>query len=260
MMEKWFLAPILFVLALLIILLWPSKPAIPVYGYKNHIVDEDTLLYRFLEPVHVKRNCSYPLVLFLHGAGERGSDNEKQLTHGTTIFLEPENAKRYPCFVVAPQCPEGKRWVEAPWNETIHHMPEKASESISLVKDLLDYLMEKYPVDPHRIYITGLSMGGFGTWDLLMRWPDYFAAAAPICGGGDTSQAEIIKNIPVWFFHSADDRAVPVELSRNMALALERVGADYRYTEYDDAGHASWKPAYADPDLLNWMFKQEFDR
>ena len=251
---------LLFVMMMLFIIFRPSEPKIPEYQYKYHVADGDTFLYRFLEPIYGKKKQSYPLVLFLHGAGERGSDNEKQLTHGTYIFQVPENVKKYPCYVVAPQCPEEKRWVESAWNSKVHHMPEEASESILLVKDLLDQLLKDYPVDPDRIYVTGLSMGGFGTWDMLMRWPDYFAAGAPVCGGGDTSHAEIIKEIPVWFFHSADDRTVPVELSRDMELALERIEANFRYTEYDDAGHGSWKPAYADPELLRWLFKQKKNR
>lgn len=254
---------ILFLLSVLIVLIIffkPSDPELPEYSYQHHIVDGDTLPYRFLEPKHINKNRTYPLVLFLHGAGERGRDNEKQLTHGTYIFQVPENVKKYPCFVVAPQCPNEKRWVESDWNVKVHQMPSDASVPVLQVKNLLDNLMDTYPVDPDRVYITGLSMGGFGTWDMLMRWPDYFAAGVPICGGGDTSLAEIINDLPLWFFHSADDRTVPVELSRNMASVLERMGGDFRYTEYDDAGHGSWKPAYADPELIKWLFKQKKNR
>jgi predicted peptidase len=128
---------------------------------------------------------------------------------------------------------------------------------MAMVIDLMEKIKADFPVDPRRIYVTGLSMGGYGTWDLISRMPDYFAAAVPICGGGDEKQAYKLVDIPVWAFHSADDRTVPVERSRKMVHAIKEAGGKkIRYTEYEDAGHGSWKPAYADPKLLRWMFRQ----
>lgn len=235
----------------------PSGSSLPEYNPYTYTTETDTLPYRLLKPVHMKKRNLYPLVIFLHGSGERGNDNKKQLTHGTYLFQKPEHVKNFPCFVLAPQCPEGSRWVEAPWDSPKHQIPANPSQPLQMVHDLILQLTETLPVDPDRIYITGLSMGGFGTWDMLARWPDLFAAGIPICGGGDTRTASHIAHIPVWIFHSSDDGVVPVEFSRNMALALEKSGATFRYTEYNDAGHGSWKPAYEEPGLLPWLFSHK---
>lgn len=234
-----------------------SEPSIPEYAPHLYITGTDTLPYRLLEPVKPRRGKLYPLVVFLHGSGERGNDNTRQLTHGTYLFQKSENFRNYPCFVLAPQCPEGSRWVEAAWDSSVHHMPENPSKPLKMVHDLIVTLTESLPVDPGRIYVTGLSMGGFGTWDMLARWPDLFASGVPICGGGDISTAPRIAHIPVWIFHSSDDGVVPVDLSRSMALALEKAGATFRYTEYNDAGHGSWKPAYEEPELIPWLFSHK---
>ncbi len=155
-----------------------------------------TLPYRMLKPEKIEPGKSYPLVLFLHGAGERGTDNSKQLVHGVGAFAKSENRQKYPCFVVAPQCPLERRWVEVDWNLPSHVMPEKPSVPLQLALELVDKLAAELPVDTGRLYITGLSMGGFGTWDAISRWPDHFAAALPICGGGDTSQRRSSRRCP----------------------------------------------------------------
>ncbi|MBW6458591.1 MAG: prolyl oligopeptidase family serine peptidase [FCB group bacterium] len=236
----------------------PSEEALNTYEAKEYFNDRgETLLYRMLTPQDIKANRKYPLVLFLHGAGERGNDNERQLIWGADMFLSGKNRSKYPCFVIMPQCPEEKRWVEVSWGQGGHAMPEHPSETMALVIALMEKIITEYPVDPRRIYVTGLSMGGYGTWDLISRMPDYFAAAVPICGGGDEAQANKLVDIPLWAFHSADDRTVPVERSRNMVNAVREAGGKkIRYTEYEDAGHGSWKPAYADPKLMRWMFRQ----
>ncbi len=249
---------LLFLLVILLIIIFfrPGRTPIPPFQHKWFIADGDTLPYRFLEPVRPKTGREYPLILFLHGAGERGNDNEKQLTHGTYIFQKPENVKDFPCFVLAPQCPEGEQWVNADWNTRNFQMPKEPSKPLKMVLELLFELQNEYPVNTHQIYVTGLSMGGFGTWDIITRQPDLFAAAVPVCGGGDPSTASHIAHIPTWIFHSADDSVIPVELSRKMADALENAGALVRYTEYKDAGHGAWKPAYENDELLPWLFSQ----
>src|SRR5207244_7702516 len=118
-------------------------------------------------------------------------------------------------------------------------------------------LQKEFSIDPKRLYITGLSMGGYGTWDLISRHPELFAAAAPICGGGDEDQAEKIAKLPIWIFHGAKDQAVPVERSRNMVTALKKAGGEPKYTEYPDVGHDSWVRAYKDPELFAWLFAQK---
>jgi predicted peptidase len=216
-----------------------------------------TLLYRLMKPEPCEEGKLYPLVVFLHGAGERGKDNEAQLVHGVAEFARPDNRKKYPCFLVAPQCPAGKSWVDVNWGAAHHTMPTDANEQGRLVLELVEGLPKELPIDRKRIYLTGLSMGGYGTWDLLMRRPELFAAGVPICGGGDEKEAGRIAKIPIWVFHGTLDGAVPVSRSRNMVEALQKAGGHPLYTEYPDEGHASWVPAYRAPAMMRWLFAQK---
>lgn len=219
--------------------------------------DGGVLPYRLMRPENPKGDGKkYPLVIFLHGAGERGNDNEVQLVHGVKEFAKPEARQKYPCYLVAPQCPTGKQWVQVPWNAEKHDMPPVPSQPALLLTGLLDQLLETLPIDPDRVYITGLSMGGYGTWDLLSRQPERFAAAVPVCGGGDEKKAAKMKDVPIWAFHGAKDNAVPVSRSRNMVEAVNKAGGAVRYTEYPDVAHDSWNACYADPDMMAWMFRQ----
>ncbi len=226
--------------------------------------NQDHLLYRILCPENnlpeEKDFPKYPLVIFLHGSGERGSDNEKQIIHIKDLFLNKSNRIKYPAFIIAPQCPEGKMWVDVEWDKEKHIMPEEPSGTLSLTMELIDSLLKKHPIDTNRIYITGLSMGGFGVWDAIARYPDMFAAAIPICGGGDENTAEKIKNIPIWAFHGSNDKVVHVERSRNMINALRKTGASPLYTEYKGVGHGSWFKAYKETELLKWLFTQSKDK
>src|SRR5262245_15095182 len=214
------------------------------------------LPYQLLKPLAVEEGKKYPLVIFLHGAGERGTDNDKQLVHGVPQFAVEQNRKKYPCFLIAPQCPEGKRWVEVDWGSDSHIQPKEPGEAGRLTLELIDQAMKELPIDPDRVYLTGLSMGGYGTWDLLARRPDLFAAAAPVCGGADEGTAATIKDIPVWAFYGAKDTAVKPARSRNMIAALEKAGGKPKYTEYPDVGHNSWDNAYKDPMFYEWLFGQ----
>ncbi len=215
------------------------------------------LLYRLLQPMTVDPKQRYPLVVFLHGAGERGADNEKQLIHGVPEFLKPENRKDYPCFLIAPQCPEGQKWVDVDWGAETNEQPKEPSESMRLVLGLIDQLPKDYPIDVKRIYVTGLSMGGYGTWDLIARRPDLFAAAVPICGGGDENTAPKIAKIPIWAFHGSKDPAVKVSRTIHMIEALKKAGGDPGCTIYPGVGHASWDPAYQDAAMWKWLFAQK---
>jgi predicted peptidase len=216
-----------------------------------------TLLYRLLEPDNYDPKKKYPLVIFLHGAGERGSDNTKQLVHGVADFCKEANRKAYPCFLIAPQCPEGKKWCEVDWGAESHKQPKEPSEPMRLLLELLPKLQKEYSIDDRRIYVTGLSMGGFGTWDVIARHPELFAAAVPICGGGDEATAEKIAKLPIWAFHGDKDGAVKVSRSRNMIEALKKAGGDPKYTEYKAVGHDSWTRTYADPEMMKWLFSQK---
>jgi predicted peptidase len=175
----------------------------------------------------------WPLLLFLHGAGERGDDVERVGIHGPLKHVR--QGESFPFIIVAPQVPEFERW-------TVHRLDA-----------VMDEIRERYRVDESRMYLTGLSMGGYGSWDYAMARPELFAAVAPICGGGQAHYACVLKDIPVWAFHGAQDNVVPVERTREMITALELCEADVRYTEYPDAGHDSWTETYANPEFYEWL-------
>jgi predicted peptidase len=182
---------------------------------------------------------SSPLLLFLHGMGERGDDLEALKQYGPPQMIE--SGQDLPFIVVSPVCPEIKTWEAATLELTA----------------LLDEMVEKFKVDRDRIYVTGLSMGGFGTWALATFTPDRFAAIAPICGGGDPRQAKRIAKIPAWVFHGAKDTTVPLERSERMVKALKELGGNVRFTVYPNTGHNSWIEAYANPELFQWLLQQK---
>jgi len=179
----------------------------------------------------------WPVMLFLHGAGERGSDVNKVKVHGPPKIVQ--NRKDFPFIVVSPQCPSDSWW--------------RPFELIAL----LDEIQSQYKVDPDRVYLTGLSMGGFGTWDLATQYPQRFAAIAPICGGGNPVLARRIKDIPAWVFHGGADRVVPVARSEEMVDALKKAGADVKFTRYEGVDHDSWTRTYANEELYQWMLSHK---
>ncbi|NTW33825.1 MAG: prolyl oligopeptidase family serine peptidase [Bacteroidetes bacterium] len=216
----------------------------------------DTLFYRMMKPKKNNPSKKYPLVLFLHGAGERGNDNNSQLANGVNNFASSQIRETYPCYMIVPQCAKNYRWVEVPWNLSSHVQPEKPSVYLEQTIKLLDSLIKKLNIDTNRIYITGLSMGGFGTWDAICRYPWKFAAAVPICGGGDTAKAASIKNIPIWAFHGGKDKVVMVSRSRDMIAAIKKAGGNPIYTEYPETGHDAYTKTYKSIDLYKWLFSQ----
>lgn len=237
----------------------PAIASDPVKMFEpRQFADEsgNVLKYRLLKPTKYNVNRQYPLVLFLHGAGERGDDNKVQLVHGMKEFLDPARRENMPCYVVAPQCPAGKRWVEVDWSAPSSKMPEQASDSLGLAIKLVQSMIETAAVDPNRVYITGLSMGGYGTWDAVARHPEIFAAAAPICGGGDPATAPRFKHVALWAFHGDQDQAVKVERSRQMIEALKEAGGEPKYTEYAGVGHDSWTQTYRNQEFHDWLFTQ----
>ena len=215
--------------------------------------DGKKLPYRLLKPVNPSADNRFPLIIFLHGAGERGDDNEAQIKHITDLFLDPKYRGKYPCYVLAPQCPKGEMWAEHNPDGTMKKDP---TGTMRLTLALIEKITQEFPIDQSRIYLTGVSMGGFGTWDLLARFPDKFAAAIPICGGGDVRNAGKIKDIPVWAFHGALDDVVSPRTSRAMIAAIQKAGGRPGYTEYPDVAHNSWIQAYQEPHLLPWLFEQ----
>lgn len=208
-----------------------------------------TMPYRLFVPEQYDRTRAYPLVVWLHGGGGRGNDNEKQIAEGNSRGATVWTAHQ--TFVVAPQCPEGEMWTTL--------QPVRSTRQLRKVVALIRELQRTYSIDARRIYVAGQSMGGFAVWALLAEYPRMFAAAVPICGGGDTAHAARMKDIPIWAFHGAHDRAVPVERSREMIAALRRAGGRPRYTEYADADHVVWNRAFDDRALLPWVFAQRRD-
>jgi predicted peptidase len=220
--------------------------------------DGGTLPYRLYVPGQLDPSKKYPLVVFLHGSGERGTDNDAQLVHAQALRLVDEGATApHAALLLAPQCPPDARWVEVDWDrKTPHVTPAKPSRPMQLLLELLDDLDRRYPIDPARRYATGLSMGGFGALDLCVRRPKAFAACVPICGGGDVARAADLTGIAFWIFHGGTDSVVTPELSRQMTQALRKAGARVRYTEYPGVDHFSWARAYGEADLPDWLFGQ----
>ncbi len=218
--------------------------------------DGQTMPYRLFKPHGARAGKPLPLVLFLHGAGERGNDNTSPMANGATLFAEEKNQQRFPCFEVIPQCPSGQQWVNMPWGDDSGKRPKQLSHALQLALAILEGVEKEFAVDRDRIYVVGLSMGGYGVWDAISRQPNRFAAAVPICGGGDPAAIRPAARVPVWAFHSSDDPVVKVRRSREMVDAMRAAGGEPRYTEFTKAGHASWVPALAEPNLLPWLFAQ----
>ena len=227
--------------------------------YNGGEYKDETFHYRLLSPSKIEDGQKYPLVLFLHGAGERGDDNVSQLKYFPEMMAQPDYRKRFPCFVLAPQCRVDRKWVEVDWSEKeTHAMPEQPGDQMKTVMQMLEQSLAELPIDADRIYLTGLSMGGYGSWDLGARKPEWFAAVAPICGGADNSTVAALKNMPVWVAHGDADGAVPVARSRMAVAALREAGGNPIYIEMPGVGHNSWSPSYEDNDgLVPWMFRQK---
>lgn len=217
----------------------------------------DTLRYRLLFP-DADTMRRYPLVIFLHGSGERGNDNEAQLKWGVMNFATDQNMVQHPAIVIAPQCPEKTSWSNFSDRRSMADMRllPAPTPTMELLIGLIHQLEKTMPVDSNRIYITGLSMGGFGTFDAIERYPNLFAAAVPVCGGGDVSRAASIAHIPIWIFHGSEDPAVDPNYSLSMLQALVRAGAHPGCTFYPETGHFSWLAAYSDAQMMEWLFRQ----
>ncbi len=210
-----------------------------------------TMPYRLFVPPSYDKRKQYPLVLWLCGSAGRGTNNLNQISIGNVIgshvWTTPENQAKHPCFVLAPQCPDDDAWSDG---------GAKPAAPLLLALEMLNELQRRFRIDPRRLFVAGQSMGGFGTWSLVSAHPEMFAAAIPLCGGGDETQAAKLTRVPIWAFHGAKDDAVPVERSRNMIKAIRKAGGEPKYTEYADEGHAVWTKAFSEPDLLPWVFAE----
>ena len=227
------------------------------FNYNSFIQHKDTLPYRILTPDY-DTSRSFPLVIFLHGSGERGRDNEAQLKWGVMNFSSDQMMLSHPSFVLAPQCPEQQSWANFYNSKDSFNyvLKTNASRPMELLINLIHQLCKSNRIDTNRIYITGVSMGGFGTFDAITRYPHLFAAAVPVCGAGDTSKASTISSIPIWIYHGAEDPAVSPLHAYNMNAALVKAGANPGLTVYPSIGHFSWLGAYIDPLMINWLYQQ----
>lgn len=215
-----------------------------------------TLPYRLFRSEKAKTTTeAVPLVVFLHGAGERGNDNNAQLRHCVNYFLEDTITNRYPFLLLVPQCPDGKRWVNTDWSLPEHQMESEPTAELLCVMHLVDSLVDCGAADAQHVYISGISMGGFGVWDALQRWPDRFAAGIAICGGGDPAYAYKMKDTPVYIFHGMQDDVVMPQRSIQMYDALIDAGNDKAIlVVYPDLDHGCWDEAFSTPGLFKWLF------
>ncbi|MHC4556419.1 MAG: carboxylesterase family protein [Planctomycetota bacterium] len=195
----------------------------------------------FVPKGYGEKKQAWPMILFLHGAGERGDDLQKVKRHGPPKIVETQ--KDFPFILVSPQCPADEWW----------------TEKDEVLINLLDDIVARYDVDVNRIYLTGLSMGGYGTWTLASKYPERFAAITPICGGGKRFLARRLKDLPIWAFHGAKDKVVPLKESEEMVNTIKAVGGNAKLTVYPEAGHDSWTATYNNQELYDWFLRHRKD-
>lgn len=231
------------------------------YDKGNFIKGKDSIYYRVLFPENFDPKKQYPILFFLHGSGERGNDNEKQLTHGGKLFLKDDIRKQFPAIVVFPQCPENSFWanvefpLDASGQRTFNFQKKgKPTKAMHALLGMIDNFLDKPFVDHKQVYVAGLSMGGMGTFELLRRKTKIFAAAIAICGGDNIANVQKYKNVPLWIFHGEKDNVVPARLSTIISDQLKVLGKEGKLTLYPDANHNSWDSAFAEPKLLPWLF------
>lgn len=215
--------------------------------------------YRLMRPDERAGEGPHPLLVFLHGAGERGSDNEKNLTYLPRWMASKGHRRKHACYLLAVQCPEDEAW--APYDEKDKWAlaSGELTNAMKAVLVAIEEVVARENVDHARIYLTGLSMGGFGSWSLAAHQPERFAAVVPICGGGDVAAAERIKGVPIWAFHGLEDRAVPEAQSRQMIEAIRAAGGVARYSALEGVHHDSWTHAYKEAGAIEWMFEQRLE-
>ena len=255
--EKLVVLVFTFFCCLSIIPLFAQPPRFSFEKYVN--TAGDTLNYRLLYP-DANPLRKFPLVIFLHGAGENGNDNDAQLKWGVTNFATDQAMAMHPAFVIAPQCPKNMNWSNFSFDEKTKEamLQPNPSKPMELMIKLIHELFEKYPIDKNRVYITGLSSGGAGTYDAIERYPDLFAAAVPVCGfGADIKKAVSIAHIPMWIIQGTEDPAVDPRVSLNIVEALINAGARPGLTLYPEVGHFAWLAAYSNSLLIEWMFRQQ---
>ncbi|MCZ4245610.1 alpha/beta hydrolase-fold protein [Pedobacter punctiformis] len=234
------------------------------YDKGSFIKGKDSIYYRILFPENFDASKKYPVIFFLHGSGERGNDNEKQLVHGGKLFLKDDLRKKFPAIVIFPQCPANDFWANINFSTT-----DKGKNRISFIEGgkptkimhaltgmVKDFLKKPF-VDKKQVYVGGLSMGGMGTFELLRRKRNTFAAAFSICGGDNTNNIKKYQTIPLWIFHGAKDDVVDPAFSIAIAERLKVVGDEVKFSLYPKDNHNSWDSAFAEPELLPWLFSHK---
>ncbi len=217
--------------------------------------DGSVLNYNIFNP---GGNDKLPLFIFLHGAGERGDDNKSQLMHIAPILTNEDNQEQYPAILVFPQCPSEDYWANVNTDGGVWTVSSKGevTPAMGRVIELIRKLRLDNRVDLSRVYLGGLSMGGFGTLDLLSRHADWFAGSVAICGGGDLEKSARYHEVPLWIYHGAKDSVVPVKLSRDLVQKIKAEGGNIKYTEYPEGQHNVWNNAFENPETLKWLFAQ----
>lgn len=256
---------ILLLLSIVMSIPFASAQDMAAYDRGLYAANGDTLAYRVLFPVQFNPQVKYSLVIILHGSGERGSDNEAQLKHGADLFLKTENRQQYQAIVIFPQCPADSFWsnvkmeTDSAGKEKFYFQTDaEPTKAMKALMALTDEWIKKPYVNKKQVYVGGLSMGGMGTFEIIGRKPKVFAAAFPICGGDNTLNAKkYAKKVPVWIFHGAKDDVVPSDHSVVMVEAIKEAGGNPKFSLYPDAGHNSWDSAFAEPDLLPWLFSNK---
>ena len=242
-----------------------QTPDLTKFDHGTYINKNDTLPYRILFPQNFDPTKKYAVILVLHGAGERGNNNEAQIVYGPKLFLNDTIRAKYPAIVIFPQCPANSYWsnVKIETNAAgkyVFNFVEGGEPTVAMksLLGLITEFLDKPYVDKHHMYVGGLSMGGMGTFELLRRKPDLFAAAFAICGGDNTLNAHIYaKKTPMWIFHGAKDSVVPVDHSMVMVEAIKAAGGNPKLTIYPNDDHNSWNDAFAEPDLIPWLFSHK---
>lgn len=232
----------------------------PAYEYRTFTSGEGTSIkYRLLRPDQEAKGKKFPLVIFLHGAGQKGNDNERQMSTGSEMFLNPVNREKYPAFVMFPQCPKGEWWTydRKPKDFDRLTYSDDLNPSLAMVKSIIDELLGMPEVDATRVYIIGFSMGGVGTYDLVAHYPHMFAAAVPLCGAIAPGHLAEAKNTAFRIYHGDADTSVPVKCSRRAYLELKDAGIDVEYIELPGAKHGICTQVFNMPDFMEWIFKQK---
>jgi len=247
----------------IVFILCCSSISFAQFEYADYMINGNMLPYRVMYPKDYDKEKAYPLLVFLHGSGERGNDNEKQLVHGKD-FLINNFQTEFPAIVIIPQCPENSYWANVERHNLNNRitftfgLSDKPTNAMETLISLIKYWINSGNVIKEQVYAGGLSMGGMGVYELLWRMPDTFAAAFPICGGGDIGKiVNSTKNTALWIFHGSEDSVVPVNFSRSIYRSLEEAGNKVRYTEYPEVNHNSWDNVFKEQDLTKWLFSHK---